>query len=126
MNHKEKIAESVLKSAITFPNSSQLRKFIALFAIGRGLIRINPFGWNTSNIALGDSYFIGIMLVIVGSALLLTSTKRLTVLGRIVAAIMAGLYATLAVAAWPFVASVYGSALFALAMIVEAAVISDD
>ena len=126
MNSKEKIAESVLKSVITFPSSDQLRKFVALFAIGRGLIRINSFGWDIGNITLGNSYFIGIILTITGLALLLTSTKRLTVLGRVVAAVMAGIYAVLAVAAWPAVASVYGFALFTLAMIVEAAVISDD
>jgi len=108
------------------PHGIAVRRLIALFAIGQGLLRIDLWQiGNVSDVSLSSSFVFDILLLIAGLFLLFTSTKRLTISGRLAAAFMAGIYTICSTMAWPFWSAVYGNILFVIALLAEAAALKD-
>ena len=108
------------------PHGIAVRRLIALFAIGQSLLRINLWQiGNISDVSLSSSFVFDILLLIAGLFLLFTSTKRLTISGRLDAAFMAGIYTICSTMAWPFWSAVYGNILFVIVLLAEAATLKD-
>ena len=108
------------------PHGIAVRRLIALFAIGQSLLRINLWQiGNISDVSLSSSFVFDILLLIAGLFLLFTSTKRLTISGRLAAAFMAGIYTICGTMAWPLWSVVCGNILFVIALLAEAATLKD-